>query len=55
MRELGRSERPENAHALLLEWKAWDVSLNPYPARLGLTTSNPLAICLRCPSRTGWT
>jgi exoribonuclease-2 len=41
LRELGRSERPENAHALLLEWKAWDVSVNPYPTRLGLTIQQP--------------
>jgi exoribonuclease-2 len=43
LRELGRSERPENAHALLLEWKVWDVNVNPYPARLGLTTQPPTA------------
>lgn len=43
LRELGRSERPENAHALLLEWKAWDVTVNPYPTRLGLTTRQPEA------------
>jgi exoribonuclease-2 len=42
LRELGRSERPENAHALLLEWNAWDVSQNPYPARLGLLTRQPV-------------
>jgi exoribonuclease-2 len=41
LRELGRGERPENAHNLLLEWKAWDESVNPYPVRLGLTTRQP--------------
>lgn len=43
LRELGRSERPENAHALLLEWGVWDKTVNPYPARLGLTTRQPEA------------
>lgn len=41
LRELGRSERPENAHALLLDWKVWDGFVNPYPARLGLSTQPP--------------
>jgi exoribonuclease-2 len=41
LRELGRSERPENAHALLLEWKVWDGFVNPYPSRLGLSTQPP--------------
>ncbi len=56
LRELGRSERPENAHALLLEWGAWDVSQNPYPARLGLTTRQPEQRPTRTArSKTGWT
>jgi exoribonuclease-2 len=42
LRELGHSERPENAHRLLLEWNAWDATVNPYPARLGLTTRQPV-------------
>ena len=41
LHELGRSERPENAHSLLLEWKAWDEVINPYPVRLGLSTRQP--------------
>ncbi|MFW5942221.1 MAG: ribonuclease catalytic domain-containing protein [Chloroflexota bacterium] len=41
MRELGRSETPENAHALLLELGYWDHAVNPYPVRLGLPTSAP--------------
>jgi exoribonuclease-2 len=41
LRELGREESPENAHALLLELGYWDETVNPYPRRLGLTTSPP--------------
>ncbi len=41
LRELGRSERPENAHALLLAWGVWDHNVNPYPVRLGLPTTPP--------------
>jgi exoribonuclease-2 len=41
LRELGRAERPENAHALLLELGYWDYTVNPYPRRLGLGTSPP--------------
>jgi exoribonuclease-2 len=41
MRELGREETPENAHALLLELGYWDETVNPYPRRLGLTVSAP--------------
>jgi exoribonuclease-2 len=36
---LGRAERSENAHALLLELGHWDEWVNPYPQRLGLETS----------------
>ncbi len=41
MRELGREETAENAHALLLELGYWDEAINPYPRRLGLATSPP--------------
>jgi len=41
MRKLGREETPENAHALLLELGHWDETVNPYPRRLGLSTSPP--------------
>jgi exoribonuclease-2 len=41
MRELGREETPENAHALLLELGYWDETVNPHPRRLGLTVSAP--------------
>lgn len=41
LRELGRNERPEAAHALLLAWGAWDTLVNPYPARQGVLTYTP--------------
>jgi len=44
LRELGRSESPEAAHALLLQWGHWDETVNPYPGRLGVSISlNDLA------------
>jgi len=41
LRELGRAERPQNAHALLLELGHWDETVDPYPQRLGLDTAPP--------------
>jgi len=41
MRELGRAETPEAAHALLLELGAWDGTVDPYPVRLRLPTRPP--------------
>ncbi len=41
LRELGRGETAESAHALLLELGAWDKMVNPYPARLGLPLKQP--------------
>ena len=41
LRELGRAETPENAHALLLECGYWDECVNPYPRRLGLPAAAP--------------
>ena len=41
LRELGREESEENAHALLLELGYWDASVDPYPARLGLPSAAP--------------
>lgn len=38
---LGREESPENAHATLLEFNAWDETVNPYPVRLGLNMLPP--------------
>jgi exoribonuclease-2 len=41
--ELGRSERKETAHALLLGLNRWGPTVNPYPSRLQLTTKPPTA------------
>lgn len=41
LRELGRSESPENAHALLLGLGVWDWTVNPYPTRLKAATRQP--------------
>jgi len=41
LRELGRTESPENAHATLLELGYWDHTSVPYPQRLGVATSPP--------------
>lgn len=45
LRELGHAERPETAHAWLLENHTWDEQVNPYPARLGVTTA-PVILAL---------
>jgi exoribonuclease II len=41
LRELGREETPENAHALLLDLGYWGLHVNPYPTRLGLPEAAP--------------
>jgi exoribonuclease II len=41
LKELGREETPENAHALLLDLGYWPPTLNPYPIRLGLPLDTP--------------
>ncbi|MCZ6876411.1 MAG: RNB domain-containing ribonuclease, partial [bacterium] len=41
LRELGRRESPENAHALLLRLQYWDYRVDPYPDRLHLPTLAP--------------
>jgi exoribonuclease-2 len=41
LRELGRGETPENAHALLLDCGFWTVETNPYPQRLGMPLFAP--------------
>lgn len=41
LRALGREESPENAHATLLEFGAWDETIDPYPIRLGLNLKPP--------------
>lgn len=38
---LGREERPESAHAFLLEVGYWKETTNPYPSRLGLSLEFP--------------
>ncbi|MDR2210986.1 MAG: RNB domain-containing ribonuclease [Spirochaetaceae bacterium] len=43
MRELNRSETPQEAHRLLLECAYWDRWVNPYPRRRGLSLG-PLEI-----------
>jgi len=39
LRDLGRGESAENGHALLLELAHWDVTIDPYPHRLGVAVS----------------
>lgn len=41
LRNLNQSEDSENAHALLLRLNYWDETINPYPSRIGVTTSQP--------------
>ena len=43
MRDLGRAETPQNAHALLLELGYWSPHVNPYPIRLGQPTASSSA------------
>lgn len=41
LHDLGRSEQPETAHALLLECGYWNALTDPYPQRLGIITAPP--------------
>lgn len=41
MRALAREETPRNAHKLLLDIGFWRETTNPYPQRLGVTTTQP--------------
>ncbi len=41
LRDLGREQRPENGHHLLLETGYWDENHNPHPHRMGLETTPP--------------
>lgn len=41
LRALGQAETLQSAHALLLAIGYWDVSYNPYPARLGMQLTPP--------------
>ena len=43
LRELGRQESPESAHALLLRLGRWTEAVNPYPQRLKLACKAPKA------------
>ena len=42
LRELGRSQNPQNAHSLLLDLGRWNNRFNPYPKRLGVPLSAPV-------------
>jgi exoribonuclease II len=41
LRNLNQDETPENAHALLLRLGYWDDTINPYPSRVGVNSSQP--------------
>jgi exoribonuclease-2 len=41
LRELGRIESPEKAHALLLKLGYWDHTADPYPQRCNVSTTPP--------------
>ncbi len=41
LRTLGRQETPQSAHAVLLQIGYWTEHNNPYPRRLGITTTQP--------------
>lgn len=43
LRELGRSETAESAHAWLLQTGYWNETVNPYPQRMGLNTTSSSA------------
>ena len=42
LRELGRSQNPQNAHSLLLDLGRWNKRFNPYPRRFGVPLSAPV-------------
>ena len=52
LRELGRTQSPERAHALLCELGHWDVTVNPYPQRLEVDTRVPQAALPDLPDET---
>lgn len=41
LKNLGQTETPENAHAVLLNINYWDETVNPYPARMGVNLDLP--------------
>ena len=52
LRELGRTQSPERAHALLCELGHWDATVNPYPQRLEVDTRVPRAALPDLPEET---
>ena len=44
LRELGRNEHPEKAHALLLKLGYWDYTVDPYPQRCNVATVPPAVV-----------
>jgi exoribonuclease-2 len=42
LRALNRAETPQNAHSLLLATGYWNPTINPYPARMGAPTTEPV-------------
>jgi exoribonuclease-2 len=49
LRALGRTESPENAHALLLEISYFDNFVNPYPHRLKVASGQPSLVVAEPP------
>ena len=52
LRELGRTQSPERAHALLCDLGHWDATVNPYPQRLEVDTRAPQAALPDLPEET---
>ncbi|CAN5477776.1 RNB domain-containing ribonuclease [soil metagenome] len=52
LRTLGREQTPQNAHALLLATGYWTPLVNPYPQRMGITTTQPDAALSPLPEET---
>ena len=50
LRDLGRAETPETAHALLLELGYWNHWVDPHPRRLGMPTTPPVAALAGLPA-----
>lgn len=44
LKALGREESPENAHAALLDWGAWDDSVNPHLLRAEVNLAPPTGL-----------
>jgi exoribonuclease II len=50
LKALGREESPENAHTALLDWGAWDDTVDPHPLRAGvvlLPAAEPVTVDLQ--------